>query len=113
MEENAHIFIVVVQHFAELPARYVCVVEDLVVRAFSVEILVYAVADVRERTAKTLGDIYVSNRLAIHELLPSLILVNHLLSLGVARPGSGMIEGMVSSSSSSLSSSSSSTSSPS
>jgi len=48
MEEKAHVFIVVVQHFTELPAGYVCVVEDLVVRAFSVKILVYAAADVRK-----------------------------------------------------------------
>lgn len=48
MEEKAHVFIVVVEHFTKLLAGYVCVVEDLVVRAFPVEIPMYAAVDVRK-----------------------------------------------------------------
>lgn len=43
MEERTHVFIVVVEHFTKLLPRYVCNIEDLVIRAFPVEILVYAV----------------------------------------------------------------------
>ena len=48
MEENAHVFIVVVQHFTKLLPGYVRVVENFVVRGFSVEILVYSVVYVKE-----------------------------------------------------------------
>ena len=48
MEENAHVFIVVVKHFTKLLPGYVRVVEDLIVRGFSVEILMYSVVYVRE-----------------------------------------------------------------
>ena len=48
-KKNTHVFVVVVEHLTKLLAGYVCVVEDLVVRAFSVKVLVYAVVDVRKR----------------------------------------------------------------
>lgn len=44
--EETHVFVVVVEHLAKLPARYVRVVEDLVIRAFSVKILMYTVVGV-------------------------------------------------------------------
>jgi len=48
MEEKTHVFFVMVQHLTELPPGYLCVVEDLIIRAFSVKILMYAMADVRK-----------------------------------------------------------------
>ena len=48
MEEKTHVFIVVVEHFTKLPTRYFRVVEDLVIRTFSIKILMYAVVNVRK-----------------------------------------------------------------
>lgn len=44
MEGKTHVFIVMVQHFTKLLPRNVCVVEDLVVRALPIEILMYPAA---------------------------------------------------------------------
>jgi hypothetical protein len=54
-KKKAHVFVVVVEHFTKLLAGYVCVIKDLVVRALSVKILVYAAVDVRERTVNWRG----------------------------------------------------------
>ena len=55
MEEMTHIFIVVVEHFTKLLARYVCVIEDLVIRAFSVKILMYAVTENQKMNRRNAG----------------------------------------------------------